>query len=49
MTLAAQARFQEARRKYGGTAAELHVCKLVEEQAGISLRVEGNWPLHSEA
>jgi 3-hydroxyisobutyrate dehydrogenase len=49
MTLAAQARFQEAREKYGGSAAELHVCKLVEEQSGISLRVEGDWPLHSEA
>ena len=40
---------REARNEYGGGAAELHVCKLIEEQAGISLRVPGEWPVHSEA
>ena len=49
MTLAARTRFQEALEQYGGGAAELHVCKLVEEQARVSLRVPGDWPNHSEA
>jgi len=49
MTRAAHERFREARNEYGGDAAELHVCKLIEEQAGISLRVSGEWPIHSEA
>ncbi|MFZ0007485.1 MAG: NAD-binding protein [Steroidobacteraceae bacterium] len=49
MTRAAHQRFREARNEYGGDAAELHVCKLLEEQAGISLRVSGDWPIHSEA
>ena len=49
MTRAAHERFREARNEYGGGAAELHVCKLIEEQAGISLRVSGEWPIHSEA
>lgn len=49
MTLAARTRFEEARQQFGGTAAELLVCKLVEDQAHISLRVDGDWPMHSEA
>ena len=49
MTLAARSRFQEARQQFGGAAAELLVCKLVEDQAHISLRVDGDWPVHSEA
>jgi 3-hydroxyisobutyrate dehydrogenase len=49
MTLAARSRFQEARLQFGGAAAELLVCKLVEDQAHVSLRVDGDWPVHSEA
>ena len=49
MTYAAHERFTLARDEYGGQAAELLVCKLVERQAGISLQVPGTWPLHSEA
>lgn len=49
MTQAAHERFRQARNKYGGAAAELHVCKLIEEQAGTPLRVKGDWPVHSEA
>ena len=49
MTLAARKRFAEARSRYGGGAAELHVCKLAEEQAGLSLQVPGDWPNHAEA
>jgi lactate dehydrogenase-like 2-hydroxyacid dehydrogenase len=32
-----------------GPKQSRHVCKLIEEQAGISLRVSGEWPIHSEA
>jgi len=49
MTQAAHERFTLARDEYGGNAAELFVCKLIEQQAGISLQVPGTWPLHSEA
>ena len=35
--------FEEARKKYGGEAAELHVARLIEEQAGLLLR-----PPHGE-
>jgi 3-hydroxyisobutyrate dehydrogenase len=37
-------KFQRARQTYGGKAGELHVCKLIEDAAGIDLRVEGDWP-----
>ena len=49
MTHAARDRFITARNEYGGDAAELLVCKLIERQAGISLQVPGRWPLHTEA
>lgn len=49
MTLAAQDRFNCARRTFGGQSPELLVCKLIEQQAGISLQVPGDWPVHSEA
>lgn len=49
MTRAAHQQFTAARNEYGGQAAELLVCKLIEQQAGISLQVPGTWPLHSEA
>jgi 3-hydroxyisobutyrate dehydrogenase len=49
MTLAARSRFQEARQQFGGAAAELLVCKLLEDHAHVSLRVDGDWPVHSEA
>jgi 3-hydroxyisobutyrate dehydrogenase len=45
----AKSLFEEARLRYGGQAAELHVAKLVEEGAGIDLRLDGDWPDHSKA
>lgn len=49
VTLTAQARFEAARQAFGGDQAELLVCKLIEDAAGVDLRVEGDWPKHSEA
>jgi len=34
----ARERFEEARRTYGGAAAELHVVRLIEDSAGLLLR-----------
>jgi 3-hydroxyisobutyrate dehydrogenase len=48
-TMSAQARFEAARKAFGGDQAELLVCKLIEDAAGVDLRVEGDWPKHSEA
>jgi 3-hydroxyisobutyrate dehydrogenase len=49
VTISAQARFEAARQAFGGDQAELLVCKLIEDAAGVDLRVEGDWPKHSEA
>jgi 3-hydroxyisobutyrate dehydrogenase-like beta-hydroxyacid dehydrogenase len=46
MTEQAQARFQRAHETYGGRAAELHVAKLLEDEAGTDLRAEGDWRPH---
>jgi 3-hydroxyisobutyrate dehydrogenase-like beta-hydroxyacid dehydrogenase len=43
MTRAAHDRFAEALRRYGREGGEMSVCRLVEEDAGVSLRVAGNW------
>ena len=40
--------FEEARKKYGGDKGELHVVKLEEDAAGVSLRLDGNWVPHWE-
>ncbi|MGI9306389.1 MAG: NAD(P)-dependent oxidoreductase, partial [Gammaproteobacteria bacterium] len=40
---AAMARFAEAASRYGEGAGEMTVCKLLEEDAGVSLRAEGDW------
>lgn len=42
------AQFEEARKKYGGDKGELHVVKLEEDAAGVSLRLEGDWVPHWE-
>jgi len=42
-------KFESARQRYGGQAGELHVCKLIEDSAGVDLRVKGDWPRHWEA
>jgi 3-hydroxyisobutyrate dehydrogenase len=43
LTDATRDRFNEARARYGDAAGEMTVCKLIEEDAGVSLRVTGNW------
>ena len=48
MTLLAREKFEEAKAKWGGDAAELLVCKLVEEASGASVQVEGDWVKHWE-
>ena len=43
LTQACHERFQEAAKRYGNEAGEMTVCKLIEEDANIDLRVKGNW------
>ena len=43
LTQACHERFQEASNRYGDEAGEMTVCKLIEEDANINLRVKGNW------
>ncbi|MCK5748989.1 MAG: hypothetical protein KAH44_22430, partial [Oricola sp.] len=43
MTDACHARFREAADRYGVDAGEMTVCKVVEDDAGVALRVEGEW------
>ena len=43
LTQAAYARFREAAERYGENAGEMTVCKLIEDDAGIELRVNGDW------
>lgn len=40
---ACHARFTEAGERYGADAGEMTVCRLIEDDAGIDLRVEGDW------
>ena len=43
LTQAAYARFREAAERYGDTAGEMTVCKVIEDDAGVELRVPGDW------
>ncbi len=43
VTQAAYARFREAEQRYGPDAGEMTVCKVIEDDAGIDLRVAGDW------
>ena len=43
MTQATHERFKEARLRYGDSAGEMTVCKVFEDDAGIHLRVTGDW------
>jgi len=43
LTDTCHARFIEAGKRYGMEAGEMTVCKLIEEDAGIDLRVKGDW------
>ncbi|MDH3688094.1 MAG: NAD(P)-dependent oxidoreductase [Gammaproteobacteria bacterium] len=48
MSLKAKERFELARETYGGQQGELHVAKLVEDEAQIELRAQGDWKPHWE-
>lgn len=43
LTAATHARFREAGERYGEDAGEMTVCKVLEDDAGIDLRVAGDW------
>jgi len=43
LTEATHARFREAGKRYGMGAGEMTVCKVIEDDAGIDLRVAGDW------
>ncbi|MCX7057624.1 MAG: NAD(P)-dependent oxidoreductase [Proteobacteria bacterium] len=43
MAKATHARFAEAMQRYGRDAGEMTVCRLIEEDAGVDLRVSGPW------
>jgi 3-hydroxyisobutyrate dehydrogenase len=43
LTQACHDRFQEAADRYGTHAGEMSVCRLIEDDAGVSLRVQGYW------
>lgn len=43
LTDATYERFREAGRRYGPGAGEMTVCKVIEDDAGIDLRVPGDW------
>ena len=43
LTEATHERFREAGRRYGLGAGEMTVCKLIDDDAGIDLRVAGDW------
>jgi 3-hydroxyisobutyrate dehydrogenase len=43
LTQATHARFREAAERYGDGAGEMTVCKVLEDDAGVELRVAGDW------
>jgi 3-hydroxyisobutyrate dehydrogenase len=43
MTTAAEGAFALAATRYGASAAELYVVKRIEDDAGLSMRLEGGW------
>ncbi len=43
LTQATYARFREAAERYGEDAGEMTVCKVIEDDAGVELRVQGDW------
>jgi 3-hydroxyisobutyrate dehydrogenase len=43
LTEATHERFREAGRRYGTGAGEMTVCRVIEDDAGIDLRVPGDW------
>jgi len=43
MAATTDARLNEAAYRYGVAAGEVAVCKVIEDDAGVNLRVDGNW------
>lgn len=43
LTRATHDRFREAASRYGKDAGEMTVCKVIEDDAGVELRVAGDW------
>lgn len=43
LTAAAHDRFREAMARYGPDAGEMTVCKVLEDDAGVALRIAGDW------
>jgi 3-hydroxyisobutyrate dehydrogenase-like beta-hydroxyacid dehydrogenase len=43
LTRATHDRFREAAERYGDGAGEMTVCKVIEDDAGVELRVAGDW------
>lgn len=43
LTRATHERFKEAATRYGAGAGEMTVCKVIEDDSGIDLRVAGDW------
>ena len=43
LTRATHDRFREAEARYGSAAGEMTVCKVIEDDAGVNLRVAGDW------
>lgn len=48
MTRAAHQAFATAAERYGPTVGELHVAKRIEDDAGLSMRLDGDWTPHWE-
>jgi 3-hydroxyisobutyrate dehydrogenase len=46
ITRAVHQQFEVARLRYGGDKGELHVVKLEEDGAGVSLQMDGDWVPH---
>ena len=49
MTAAARSAFERAAARYGGEAPELCVARRIAEDAGLSMRLEGDWVPHWQA
>ncbi len=48
MTTAAHGAFAAAAERYGADVGELHVAKRIEDDAGLSMRMDGDWVPHWE-
>lgn len=48
MTSQAHAQFQRAADRYGRDQGELHVARQIEEDAGLTMRIDGDWVPHWE-